>query len=79
MNDLGIETAILSHPAISAGTVCPENRALARENNLIAANACKAHPGRFGFFATLPFLDDVEGMSAYPSPSLDLTAGVRFP
>jgi hypothetical protein len=61
MDALGIETAILSLPASSTGIVGPENRSTAREHNLFAAKVCKDYPGRFGFFATLPFLDDTKG------------------
>lgn len=66
MNELEIQTAILSHPPISKGTVSETSRALARENNLLAAKACADHPGRFGFFGTLPFLDDVQGTFFLP-------------
>lgn len=61
MDQAGIETAILSFPALSAGSVSEENRVLARERNVHMAKICEKHPGRFGFFATLPFLHDVQG------------------
>jgi hypothetical protein len=67
MEELGIDIAILSHPPISSGTVGPADRARARANNLFAAKVCEDHPGRFGFFATLPLLDDVEGATATSS------------
>ncbi|KAJ7179063.1 hypothetical protein C8R46DRAFT_1173509 [Mycena filopes] len=47
----------LSFPAIASGSVAQENRDLARERNRAMAELCRAHPRRFGFFATLPFLD----------------------
>lgn len=64
MDDRGIETAILSvsTPGVHLGDDV-EARAKAREVNEIAAQAVRAHPGRFGFFATLP-LPDVDGALA---------------
>lgn len=59
--DTGIDAAILSIPAYSEGSVSPENRMVARRHNEYAAEICARHPGKFGFFANLPFLDDVEG------------------
>lgn len=61
MDASGIDVAILSHPAISSGVVGEENRRSARKNNEYAAQIRSVHPERFGFFATLPFLDDIEG------------------
>ncbi|KAF9567349.1 amidohydrolase 2 [Agrocybe pediades] len=61
MDEMSIDYAVLSFPAISSGSVSDENRAVARARNVFAANVCSSHPHRFGFFATLPFLDDVEG------------------
>ena len=54
MDARGIETAILSvsTPGVHLGDVA-EARALAREVNEYAAEAVRAHPDRFGFFATL--------------------------
>ena len=62
MDDSGIDYAILSLPALTTGTVSSENRTQARERNIYASDICKAHPQRFGFFATLPFLDDLTGV-----------------
>ena len=61
MNAAGIDIAILSLPAISAGTVSEKNRTSARDRNIYASGITQAHPDRFGFFASLPFLDDVDG------------------
>jgi predicted TIM-barrel fold metal-dependent hydrolase len=61
MDASGIDFAILSLPPSFAGKVGPEDRAAARAHNSYAANVCKRHPTRFGFFAGVPFLDDVEG------------------
>lgn len=61
MDRSGIDMAILSLPALFTGSVSEENRALARERNLFVSGITQAHPTRFGFFATVPFLDDVEG------------------
>ncbi|KAJ7754235.1 hypothetical protein DFH07DRAFT_503553 [Mycena maculata] len=66
-----IDVAILSFPPIAAGFVGQESRDLARGRNRGMADICAAHPGRFGFFATLPFLDDVEGALAEITYALD--------
>ncbi|KAK0486865.1 hypothetical protein EDD18DRAFT_651454 [Armillaria luteobubalina] len=59
--DTGTDAAILSIPAYSEGSVGPDNRMMARNHNDYAAEICARYPGKFGFFANLPFLDDVEG------------------
>jgi 6-methylsalicylate decarboxylase len=64
MDAMNIDFAILSLPAISGGSISEENRVMARKRNEFAADVCSAYPNRFGFFATPPFLDDVEGV--YP-------------
>jgi 6-methylsalicylate decarboxylase len=61
MDAFGIDIAILSLPPSSAGTTGPENRAAAKTHNASVANICKQYPTRFGFFASLPFLNDTEG------------------
>ncbi|KAF8165275.1 hypothetical protein B0H34DRAFT_231376 [Crassisporium funariophilum] len=61
MNALKVDFAILSLPALSSGNVGEGNRATARRRNGFAASVCRAFPDRFGFFATPPFLDDIEG------------------
>lgn len=61
MDQTGIDTAILSLPALGSGTVSEENRALARERNMQMARFRDERPTRFGFFATMPFLQDVQG------------------
>lgn len=61
MDSMNIDVAILSFPPISSGCVGEENRTTTRKRNDHAAKICVKHPDRFGFFATLPFLDDVEG------------------
>lgn len=62
MNASDIEFAVLSLPAIYTGSVSQENRAMTRERNTYASKIVRAHPDKFGFFASLPFLDDVEGL-----------------
>jgi hypothetical protein len=62
MDTSGIDLAILSLPAIFAGSVSEENRTTTRDRNRYASRIVQAHPTRFGFFASLPFLDDVEGL-----------------
>ncbi|KAF9076718.1 hypothetical protein BDP27DRAFT_697140 [Rhodocollybia butyracea] len=71
MNQSGIDTTILSFPALSTGKVSEENRALARQNNVEMAKACKENPGRFGFFAHMPYLFDTEGVLAEIAYALD--------
>ncbi|KAJ7047292.1 hypothetical protein C8F04DRAFT_1555 [Mycena alexandri] len=70
MNASSIDVAILSFPAIASGSVGQESRDLARVRNRAMAELCRAHP-RFGFLATLPFLDDVEGALAEIAYALD--------
>ncbi|GLB33883.1 putative amidohydrolase [Lyophyllum shimeji] len=62
MDASGIDVAILSLPALNAGSVSDENRATARQRNLAMAAIARAHPTRFGFFACVPFLDDIKGV-----------------
>lgn len=62
LEDTGIDMAILSIPAYAEGCPSPENRALARKHNDFIAQVCATYPDRFGFFGTVPFLDDIEGM-----------------
>jgi predicted TIM-barrel fold metal-dependent hydrolase len=61
MDASSIDVAILSFPAIASGFVGQANRDQACEHNRAMANLCRSYAPRFGFFATLPFLDDVEG------------------
>ncbi|KAJ6539420.1 hypothetical protein B0H19DRAFT_1178948 [Mycena capillaripes] len=71
MDASSIDVAILSFPAIASGFVGQENRDQARERNHAMASLCLAHPDRLGFFATLPFLDDIEGALAEIAYALD--------
>ncbi|KIK68062.1 hypothetical protein GYMLUDRAFT_238228 [Collybiopsis luxurians FD-317 M1] len=71
MDDAGIDTAILSFPALASGSVNEENRALARQVNLDMAKIRDANPSRFGFFANMPFLHDTEGVLAEIGFALD--------
>ena len=72
MDAMKIDFAVLSYPAISSGCISEENRATARTRNELAASFCRDQPDRFGFFATLPFLDDVEGQKLYSNGSNSL-------
>lgn len=78
MNSMGIQASILSFPAFPSGEISAENRVLARSKNDYVANICRQYPARFGFFATLPFLDDVQGThwSALTSVWLNLQLGL---
>ena len=62
MDAAGIDVAILSLPAIPTA-ICSneENRAKARQRNLLMKSICLRYPDRFGFFATVPSLHDVKG------------------
>ena len=71
MDRMGVTTAILSLPALASGEISHENRALARERNVYASQICQNHPKRFGFFACLPYLDDVDGALAEIAYGLD--------
>ncbi|KAF5390686.1 hypothetical protein D9757_002726 [Collybiopsis confluens] len=64
MDEAGIDTAILSLPALASGSIGDANRTLARQMNRDMARIRDEHPTRFGFFATLPFLQDVRGALA---------------
>jgi hypothetical protein len=63
MDASGVDMAVLSLPALYTGSICEENRVLARERNIHVAQIVQSFPSRFGFFASLPFLDDIEGWS----------------
>jgi predicted TIM-barrel fold metal-dependent hydrolase len=72
MDELGIATALLSisSPGVHFGDDGPARR-LSRRVNDEAARLVAAHPGRFGFFATLP-LPDVEGALREAAHALDV-------
>ena len=61
MDAMNIDVAILSFPPLSSGSIGEQNRTMARKRNEYVANVCAEYQDRFGFFATLPFLDDVNG------------------
>ncbi|CAL8574616.1 hypothetical protein XPA_000570 [Xanthoria parietina] len=63
VNDHHIDTAILSLSAPGAVIAGSRDdvRALVRKWNDYASELCSAHPNRFGFFAALPGLEDLEG------------------
>lgn len=58
MDDLGIQTAIASigRPGVALGDT-HDNARLARAVNEYSAELARSHPGRFGFFASLPLPD----------------------
>ncbi|KAK4151595.1 hypothetical protein C8A00DRAFT_45221 [Chaetomidium leptoderma] len=59
MDRNGIDTAILSLSAPGLSFLPPTQAAtVARQTNATCAAVRDAYPGRFGFFATLPLLDD---------------------
>ena len=71
MEGAGIAAGILSvsTPGVHLGNDA-EARAMARSVNEFAASVVRAHPGRFGFFATLT-LPDVDGAIAEAAHALD--------
>lgn len=71
MDGAGVSTAVLSitTPGLWFGDVA-ETREVARACNEYAAGLVKAHPGRFGSFATLP-MPDVDGTLAEIAYALD--------
>ena len=73
MDALGIEQAILSLPPNSSGVVSAQNRDTARGYNQFAANICRDYRGKFGFFAGLPFLDDIAGGFCFDSAINEVT------
>lgn len=66
----GTQTAVLSMSAPVWFGEVDEARGLARMANEFAAQMGRDHPGRFGYFATLP-LPDVEGAVAEAAYALD--------
>ncbi|KAJ3970005.1 hypothetical protein EV361DRAFT_849241 [Lentinula raphanica] len=72
MDQAGIDTAILSFPALGSGSVGEGNRALARGKNQEMAKFRDDYPTRFGFFATMPFLHDIEGALKEIAYALDV-------
>ncbi|KIJ20234.1 aminocarboxymuconate-semialdehyde decarboxylase [Paxillus involutus ATCC 200175] len=61
MDAMGIQTTILSPPPFASTAPSAENRAEVRDINIYASRLCAEYPGRFGLFAGLPCLDDVQG------------------
>jgi predicted TIM-barrel fold metal-dependent hydrolase len=66
MDRHGIDTAIviLGAPLTSLASSPAALATLCREMNEYCASVCAQHPGRFGFFATLPALDDTDACVA---------------
>ncbi|PHH89657.1 hypothetical protein CDD83_5575 [Cordyceps sp. RAO-2017] len=69
----GIATCMLSlgAPATSMGRDGASVAAFCREMNRYAAELCRQHPGRFGFFATLPSPGDTAACLAELAYALD--------
>lgn len=61
MDACGTAVAILSYPSAPVGGIGEEGRAAARGQNMYAKEICEKYPCRFGFFGTLPLLDDIDG------------------
>ncbi|KAK2466271.1 hypothetical protein APHAL10511_001913 [Amanita phalloides] len=69
MDAAGIDVAILSVPVISAAM---GSQTIIRQYNLAMRSICLEYPGRFGFFAMMPSLHDVEGALAEIAYALDV-------
>ena len=80
MNKLGISKSILS--ITSPGTHLKPNddegaRRITRETNEEVSRICQSHPGKFAFFASLPF-PDVEGSVKEVDYAIDHLGAVGF-
>lgn len=62
MDAANIDIAVLSVPAISAMSAILQSPAATRQCNIAMKNICIEYPNRFGFFAAVPYLHDVEGI-----------------
>lgn len=81
MKENGIQKAILSltAPGATIAAIDQEARHLARKTNEYAASLRDTHPDKFGFFATLPSLMDIEGTLAEIQYAMDiLNVGVTL-
>ncbi|CAI7672009.1 unnamed protein product [Penicillium palitans] len=74
MNENGIQKAILSltAPGATIAATHQEARDLARKANEYAASLRDRHPDKFGFFASLPSLMDIEGALAEIQYAMDI-------
>ncbi|PFH52794.1 hypothetical protein AMATHDRAFT_79490 [Amanita thiersii Skay4041] len=61
MDAMNIDVAILSIPPIAICDNFVESRTIARRHNIALRDLSVEYPMRFGFFATLPFLQDIDG------------------
>ena len=71
MDESAIDVSILSVAAYLPCPIGEEDRRIARQKNSELAQICRSFPTRFGFFATLPNLDDVDGLSVLIFHSID--------
>ena len=62
MDAANIDIAILSVPAIPAMSTILESPTTTRQCNIAMKSICIEYPNRFGFFAAVPYLHDVEGI-----------------
>ncbi len=73
MDRLGVQIAVVSFSTPAANVPGTENaRSLARLCNELITKMVKAHPDRYGAFATLPPLHDVEGVVRELEYALDI-------
>jgi len=73
MDKIGVATAIisLSAPGAEIAKTVDESRDLARRCNEYGASFRKSNPGRLGYFAALPSINDIEGCIAEIIYALD--------
>ena len=69
-----VETSVLSvsTPGVEPADSVQEARSMAREVNEFCADLVRTHPTRFGLFATLPEIRDVEGALAEAHYALEV-------
>ncbi|KIY74047.1 amidohydrolase 2 [Cylindrobasidium torrendii FP15055 ss-10] len=72
LQDASIDVAVLSIPAYPEGEISQDNRDLSRQLNLNMSIVCAENPEKFGWFATVPFLDDVKGVLEEIEYALDV-------
>jgi len=73
MDKIDVATAIiwLSAPGAEIAKTVDESRGLARRYNEYGASFRKSNPGRLGYFAALPSINDIEGCIAEIIYALD--------
>ncbi|KAH6915373.1 amidohydrolase 2 [Coprinopsis sp. MPI-PUGE-AT-0042] len=81
MDAAGIDLSMLSFPAIASDEISQKSRRETRERNNSMSEICQKWPTRFGWFASLGCLDDVEGCLEEMAYALDVLKadGISLP